>query len=479
MKCWWFLMLSLQVVLLWGCLLDRVEIEPGEVFVKFYGERGTERGVDFLKTQEGYLLVGHTNSRSIIDKDKDTPDGTEVPLGESDVYVVFTDEAGNALRSFVYNNERTSTVEGQRSVIPSADEPVAVIATSDGNYLIAATSRYKVSVDEKVSEDGTVTSPPDTDQSNIVLWKISPNGNKIYQNTYGKEALRFLGSPRAIDETASGLVEVSDGYVVAGTTTLVDTLKSGFSRGRASSDVSDVYVFKISKDDNGSVLWERRHGFGGEDRAVSIVNEGDDLVLLADTENESEEGGDGRNIFFLRMNSRGIQSSARTFGRNGDENPSRMVRMSPNFYVLTGGLVEPEGEFGFMYTISGNSPATVLYTVGGSPNRSLDVVSAQATPAGYWVAGRLEEFRRGAVSKRSEMFLVRISEVGTVLEGYGDELLKGVHYGGIEDDEARRVMELPSGHVVAFGTLGFEGGSTMMCLMKCNRQGELREDASP
>ena len=102
-----------------SCASFEEVIPESRYFVKYYGDAGADRGVDILSYEGGYVLLGTTASFRFLEN-------PQRQGGESDIYLVFTDRAGNQVRSYVYDNEG---VTSESAVI---DEAVGVIRTEDG-----------------------------------------------------------------------------------------------------------------------------------------------------------------------------------------------------------------------------------------------------------------------------------------------------------------------------------------------------------
>ncbi|MCY4419003.1 MAG: hypothetical protein OXB93_04040 [Cytophagales bacterium] len=469
-KIWKGAMLGIFLILGLGCdLFQESSVSPEEVFVKFYGEEGKEQAVDFAKVEGGYLLLGYTNSSGILNKGEEDPQ--DIADGEADIYLILTDEAGNEQNSFTYTHEAPDIINtgGEKEAVHSRDIPAALMPTSDGNFIILATSTYRVN-------HGVGTTAL---QSDILLIRVDYTGKELSRQIYGKKTENIRGTETLANEIAVDIVELEDGLVIVGTTNIVDTLKSTYASSRAEIDLLDVFLFKISKDAQERIIWERKHGYGGEDQAVSAIADENEVVVLARTDAESETNGGGKNILFFKVDRFGSVIAARTLGQDGDEEPAHISRLANNDYTLTGSYIASGTELSFLYRIFGDSPTNEIYGLGRGSNRTLSLTVAETNPPGYWLVGQLKDFKRGTVSKGSEILLIRLGQTGTVLEEYGDAEVGGVHYGGIEDDEAVKAIELSNGEVVVFGTLGFEGGSSMMCLLKCNKRGELKQNVLP
>ena len=145
-----------------------------------------------------------------------TPDGgllalatiTRYPNPDDDIQLLRLDGEGNIVWSRTWE-EGSST-------------PTALVATSDGNYLIAA-SYAPLEGKEAAKED-------------FLFIKVDPQGNEIWRNSFGDPELIDYGA--ALARTSDG------GYVTAGEWT------TDRNTGKA-----DVALVKI--DENGQLLWQQ------------------------------------------------------------------------------------------------------------------------------------------------------------------------------------------------------------------------------
>jgi hypothetical protein len=151
-----------------------------------YGGVENERAITTIPTDDGnYITVGNSASFG---------------QGETDVYLVKTDNSGNLIWNITYGGA-------------SAETPFDIIKTSDGGYGITGHS-YSFGVGE----------------NDIWFVKIDSSGNMIFNQTYGGER---ADTSRAVFQKSDG------GYVIAGST---------FSFGQGEDD-----FWLIKTDENGAI----------------------------------------------------------------------------------------------------------------------------------------------------------------------------------------------------------------------------------
>jgi len=163
---------------------------------KTYGGTDFEIGVKILETPEGgYLVAGISSSNQ-----------PGYNHGSSDYQLLKIDASGNLLWSKLYGG-----VDG--------DQLHDLVAGSDGNYFLSGISSSQIS--------GNKTSPP-IGGFDVWVIKVSPDGTKIWDKTYGTAA----------NETRGTLLSLLDGNILV--------IESSLSTGR---------IRKI--DINGNQIWQQ------------------------------------------------------------------------------------------------------------------------------------------------------------------------------------------------------------------------------
>ena len=134
--------------------------EGKKLWFTTFGGDDDETAEDVLKTKDGYVLVGSTDSFG---------------LNYTDVYVVKTDKNGKKLWEHSYGGRYD-------------DEAFAVTAAPDGGYVIAGRT--------KTRRNGY----------DLYLIKVDKNGNLVWERMYGNDE----------DDTARDIVATDDGYLIVG-----------------------------------------------------------------------------------------------------------------------------------------------------------------------------------------------------------------------------------------------------------------------
>jgi len=179
-------------------------------YYNYYGGSGYDFPYSAVCTGDGYLIVGKSNSFS---------------NGNDDVYLVKTDLYGNFLWHKIYGGIYD-------------DEGHSIKQTSDGNYIICGNT------------DPIGRSYYTRD---IYYLKIDPNGNVIWEKTYGSLSISEEGS--------CALQDTDGGYIIAGRT-----------------DYSESVLLKT--DANGDCVWVKTYQYIYFMRGEPIIVDNNDYIVL-------------------------------------------------------------------------------------------------------------------------------------------------------------------------------------------------------
>ena len=226
----------------WDTWLLKVGTEGQILANKVIGGLDREKGMDILEVEDGYVIASITNSIE-----------GQVPYnhGESDIWFV---KLSKDLNTFVFNKAFGGTDQ---------DEISKIMKTSDGNFLIVG---YTTSVDGDV-------------QKNSGYWdfwviKADPDGNIIWQKTYGGEE----------EDVSYSAVEFPDGgYAIVGHTLSKNTI-DGFK------GAVDVWVVDI--DEEGNVRWDKTYGGTLAEYGYDIlIDEDGSLVIIGSSFSKNQDLG--------------------------------------------------------------------------------------------------------------------------------------------------------------------------------------------
>ncbi len=202
--------------------------------IKRYGGDDVDKLHSVISTSDGYLFAGESDSWG---------------YGAKDAYVIKVNKDGDRVwhNTFGYRYDEVAK---------------QILNTVDGGYIIVGS-----------------TDSDHRNQKDIFVVKIDKDGNKTWQYHYGSRE----------HEEGNGIVEVADGYVIAGYTK------------NTKSYSSDIYLLKIDK--NGHTVWKRKYGGEDEDRATAIVKVKDGFAISGYTTSPENHSKD---LYLLRVNNDGI-----------------------------------------------------------------------------------------------------------------------------------------------------------------------------
>lgn len=370
-----FIVISLLLILNWGCRLEELsecDVAP-PTFEKLYGNP-----IDFL----------------VVKDIAETPDGSFIICGTSDedIFLLKIDEQGNTI--FFEPDPVPATIENCNSIV----------MTSDGGFLICGSKRasnqnkqaYFVKYDSQGKHQNEYRHFEDSrceciidanDGSYVFSGRIKHNNNVIntyvgrikLNNTFPMLQSGYLPSPaRAGAESAESLISVSGGYAVvghsynspmpeigtavhfyrldnslspiAGTENFYDLgNQQDVAKGvvqTANGDFiltgdmeklqgQDVFAFRVNQ--NGDSLWVKQYGGMGKDYGTAIIeaHEPNQYVICGRSTSFGTDNSD--NVYLSKINGDGSIVWEKTFGISGaDESAHAVLRTDYCGYILVG-----------------------------------------------------------------------------------------------------------------------------------------------
>ena len=196
---------------------------------KAYGGDDKESINSIISTKNGFVFAGFTDTWG---------------AGGEDMYVIKTNKSGDTL---------------WHSAFGFKEDEVAhqIIATRDGGFILVGTTESFVDF-----------------QKDIFVVKINYKGKKEWIKHYGTQE----------DEEGFGIVEVNDGYLIAGYTEYTTNYKS------------NVELLKIDRD--GNVMFTRQYGGERDDKAFAIAKLSDGFLITGYTSSPETYSKD---VYILRV----------------------------------------------------------------------------------------------------------------------------------------------------------------------------------
>ncbi len=352
-----------------------------------------QEGQDILPTADGgYLICGYTTNSTIND---------------CDVLLIKSDWFGNELWRKTFGGAKP-------------DFPYHMLATSDGNYFLVGYSQSYGGGDY-----------------DILLLKVSPNGDLLWQKTYGGNG----------NDLARDIIATSDGnYMIV-----------GWSKAAGQPD-NNANLIKI--DPAGTEIWNKKFGSSADDFGNCIKTTSDGgYIMVGQTYGLGASGGDA---WLVKLNSSGDTTWTKRFG--GAQNDEG--------YYLT---VAPDGGFVFLVRDSSNAgqdidvrmiktdaSGTVLWNkVYGGNQKDTPKMVQNTADGGFIVAAISRSF--GWINP--DMWILKCTSTG--------DTTWTRHYGGAANEHCYVVREMSDGSYIAVGKAASYGPDFDPIFVKMNSQGTL------
>ncbi len=303
--------------------------EKGTIYKsRTYGGYADEWAVKILKSAEGYFILGTTYSNDIFVRGNH---------GEYDVWALRINDKGDILRS--------------RCLGGSANEYANDgIATSDGGYLIAATS---------YSSDGDVNN--NHGDADIWVVKLDKSGEIEWQKS--------LGGTGA--EQSAKILETEYGnFIIASSGASTDGSLREHHGG------NDVWVVELSN--TGNILRQQCYGGTGDDNLGSIAAKSGSILGITATSSSNDGDVSGQHgltdVWFLQLNQKGKLTSQQCFGGTSTDQARDIKSMeeggwllAASTYSLDGNVTENYGGYDtWLLELNANGNLVWQHNYGGS-----------------------------------------------------------------------------------------------------------------
>lgn len=275
-------------------------------FDKRYGGTGNDVCHKVIQNNDGYLLIGETNSPLSGDK-------TQPYLGgPHDVWIVQIRPDGTKLW------DKTFGGKGDDQAFN------ATVADNGQNYIIVAHSDSPAEGDKTAASRGAL---------DIWVLKIDRNGNKLWDKTFG-------GDDR--DEYPTSLSTTQDGHFIFGCGSLSGASgeKTAVLRGPKTIVNKDVWVVKFNTE--GSKIWDKSFGGTGLDEIFDVQELSDASILLG-CNSKSDVGFDKTaenygdyDFWLIKVNANGEKLWDKTFGGTRTDLLVSMDQNKTGYVLLAG-----------------------------------------------------------------------------------------------------------------------------------------------
>jgi len=369
-------------------LFPEIPEEPAKpemiTWEKTFGGSENDFANDIIQTNDGgYAICGYTESKS---------------AGRKDIWLLKLDGKGNLLWDRNYGGSDN-------------DEAESLIQTDDGGFVVAGwTLSYGAGWED------------------FWVLRLDNQGNIIWDKTFGREN----------DDIINSIVQVEDGYVIAGRTGyygmnywvikldnygeivwqrifglesgrywqcfLIQTNDGGYAlTGRIDHDSC-----LIKLDDKGNIVWEKTYGGNEDDYTYSIIQNKDDCYVLAGFTDSKGEG--SRDVWVIKLDSQGNTLWDKTFGGRDNDGAYSVIQTTDGGYMVIGYTTSKGAGKADVWVIKLDSQGNTIWdkTFGGRDNDGAYSI-IQTSDGGYAVAGYTSSKGAGEldawVIKLDELFI--------------------------------------------------------------------------
>lgn len=290
----------------------------------FGGSLDEKIGTSVATPDGGLIVIGYTNST----------DGDVIALHPStEILLTRFDADGNLVW--------TKTIGGTQD-----DYGMSIIATSDGNYVIAG---YSGSNDNDV--------PATTGMHDFYISKINGNGDILWSRNYG-----FMSHDHAhkIIQTSDGGFFVAGYADYAGIDGSVTNNGEGHSMRNVQHGVGEFFGIKLGAE--GEFKWFRYFGGTMNDRVNDVVQANDGGILMCGyTESEDFDITDSHGSYdywVVKLHGDGMLHWKKTYGGSGIDQAFGIEKTNNNSYIIVG---RSNSEDGDVTQARGNFDAWVVH----------------------------------------------------------------------------------------------------------------------
>ena len=330
---------------------------PELLWQRCLGGSENESGYKILETNDGYLIVGNSNSSdgNVISYSQDKlSKGWIIKLDQNGYYmwqrslgeygfdkfmdVVELDSGNFILTGISYydkskNNDfdiwiiemdKDSYVIWQKVIGGKGDEAgYRILPTSEGDFIIVGFTSSNGS--EEYSLCGSY---------DFFAVKVNKEGKIIWQKNYGGSSY----------DSAVDIVEISNNeYIIAGNTRSSDMdVENFYSSNIDLQNIEiynrDIWIIKISND--GDLIWQDTLGGKGDDFVTDIVKDSDNQIFVIASSNTINltpgKKSDDYDIIVYKLDSNGNLLFRKSYGDTTNNFSSRASLTENNKIVLTG-----------------------------------------------------------------------------------------------------------------------------------------------
>lgn len=277
---------------------------PNIAWDKTIGSSGEDKAYAVVSTTDGGLVVVGYSLEADISGDK-----SENSKGFDDYWIVKLNADGQKVWD--------RTIGGNGSEIARA-----VVATTDGGFVVAGDSNSGISGDKSENSRG------DTD---YWIVKLNANGQKVWDKTFGGSS----------DDYATSIITTPDGgFVVAGYSYSDTSGDKTENMRRGPLLRPDYWVVRLNA--SGQKIWDKTLGGYDYDYAYGVVATSDGGFIIAGSSEsgisaEKSENSRGSNdAWIIKIDANGQKVWDKTFGGSSHDGATAIMASSDGGFIITG-----------------------------------------------------------------------------------------------------------------------------------------------
>lgn len=301
------------------------------------------------------------------------------------------------------------------------DEALSVVQTIDGNYIIVGYS-WSFAVGEY----------------DMWIFKIAPDGNIIWQNTYGG----------TYADLATSILKASDGgYIILGNT-------NSFGAGE-----SDAWIIKI--DESGNIIWQKRYGTNNADYLYSIQPAIDGGYIAAGYTYSSIAN--SQRVWILKIDLFGNIVWQKIYNRSNNDFANSIAPTKDGGYIVACQTYSPSNGWIEPWILKLDNTGNILWQKIYSAYDDDSLQSIQQTKdGGYIAAGYTTSFGSGL----RDGLVLKLDSSGNIAWQKA--------YGGTHDDFISAIQQTSDdGYVIAGYSISFGSGFKDVWVIKIDSFGNI------
>ena len=295
----------------------KIDKQGNKIWSKHLGSKEDEEANAVVETDDGYVIVGSSDKlgndrksvylvkiqkdgeliweRAFFSNKLDYYSGNDIAKREGGFIIASTQHHpklfNEQVDAYITSTDTNGKVVGTRRYGGEDDDMANAIITTEGGYVFAGAT-------ESFGHGGF----------DAYVLKMDRHGKRLWSRAFG-------GSD---DDSANDIIEVSDGYVLVGTT-------ESFGR-----RYSDVYVVKIDK--NGHRIWHKSYGGSRDEEGYAIVEVEDGYVITGSAASYGE--GFRTDLYLFKIDKNGTLLWERIYGKKQDDVGYDLAKTEDGFIVV-------------------------------------------------------------------------------------------------------------------------------------------------